>query len=336
MHASSKGSDEGSQQSLFSLACDAAGFAPHVHPDELRSVRHSCAGRGRRDVVTCQDEYRDEFVDEVGTLDTLVIDLRGVAFPLDKFLPVVPRGMFDRNANEIPYPVVGVMLNDILTKRVSTRHGYYYLPEDTDINTEILKRPIFAGKHVILLTCGQDILIETLWWKRHELELFKKIASIGFLAVTGMNFSIFSGECPFSHALNTMKGLRYCEALDHLGVWAVPHIYAINAPQQERWKDWLNARPHIRLVTINTQLQRNRKRDIRELVLTVEYLLENTEVSILLHGRGIGLSPHAKKAYALRLHYAASGPLKSAVIRKDKSPSEYIQIFVNRLTAADW
>jgi len=334
MHASSKGSDDDSQQSLFSLACDAAEFAPHVHPDELRSVRHSCAGRGRRDVVTCQDEYRDEFVEEVGTLDMSVIDLKGVTFPLDTFLPVVPHGMFDRDASEIPYPVVGVMLNDILTKRVSTRHDYYYLPEDTDIDTGVLNRSIFTGKRVILLTCGQDILIETMWWKRHELELFKKIGSIGFLAVTGMNFSIFSGECPFSHALNTMKGLRYCETLDQLGVWAVPHIYAINAPQRERWKDLLNARPHIRLVTINTQLQRTRKRDIRELIQTVEHLLENTRVSILLHGRGIGLSPRAKKAYVSRLHYAASGPLKSAVIRKDKSPSEYIQIFVSRLTAA--
>jgi len=331
MRTSSKGSDDDSQQSLFCLACVAAEFAPHVHPNEILAVKHSCAGRGRRNIVTCQDEYRDEFVDEVGGLDMSSIDFGGKFFPLETFIPVVPRGMFERYSSEIPYPVVGVMLNDILTKQIGTRKGYYYLPEDTDIDTQILRKPIFAGKHVVLLSCGQDVLIETLWWRRGGFRLFEKIASMRFLAVTGMNFSVFYGECPFSHTLNIMKSLRYCEAFDRLGVWAIPHIYAINQPQRERWKDWLIARPHIKLITINTQLQRSRGRDVREVFQTVEYLLENTGASILLHGRGSGLSAKVKKAHADRLHFAASGPLKNALIRGDKTPTEYIQLFVNHL-----
>src|SRR3989344_2239067 len=154
MRTSSKGSDDDSQQSLFCLACVAAEFAPHVHPNEILAVKHSCAGRGRRNIVTCQDEYRDEFVDEVGGLDMSGIDFWGKFFPLETFIPVVPRGMFERYSSEIPYPVVGVMLNDILTKQIGTRKGYYYLPEHTDIATQILRKPIFAGKHVVLLSCG--------------------------------------------------------------------------------------------------------------------------------------------------------------------------------------
>ena len=46
MGASSKESDEDPQQSMFSLMCEAARFAPHVHPDEVQMVRHSCAGAG--------------------------------------------------------------------------------------------------------------------------------------------------------------------------------------------------------------------------------------------------------------------------------------------------
>ena len=308
--------------------CAATEFAPHVHPEEMRAIKHSCAGRGRRNIISCSDKYRDEFLDEVGGLDISGIDLRGQSFSLDTFVPVVPRGMFQRAAHEIPFPIVGVMLNDILTKRVGTRHGYYYLPEDARINTELLRSPIFAGKKVILFSCGQDVLIETLWWKRHAIELFQAIASMGFLAVTGMNFSIFSGECPFSHALNTKKSLCYCSELDKLGVWTIPHVYAINQPQRERWKDWLVARPHIKLVTINTQLQRNRQRDVREVFETVKFLLENTEADILLHGRGAGLSKDIKTRFAHRLHVAASGPLKNAIIRKDKSAVEYIGLFV--------
>lgn len=334
MRASNKRSNDDPQQSWFSLACAAAQFAPHVHPDEIQAVRHSCVGRRRRNVVTCDDEYRDEFIDEVGGLDMSTVYLQGRPFPLGTFIPVVPRGMFSHAAHEIPYPVVGIMLNDILTKKVSSRHGYYYLPEDTQINTGVLLNPVFAGKQVILLSCGQDVLIETLWWKRHSLELFEKIARMRFLAVTGMNFSIFSGECPFSHALNTKKCLCYCEELDRLGVWTIPHVYAINQLQRDRWTAWLNARPNIKLITINTQLQRNRRRDVHEVFLTVEHLLANTGVSILLHGRGAGLPSDVKKHYADRLHFAASGPLKNAIIRKDKSAADYISAFVVGLDIA--
>ena len=96
-----------------------------------------------------------------------------------------------------------------------------------------------------------------MWWNREAAGFFETISGMGFLAVTGMNFSIFSGECPFSHALNTKKCLSYSEELNRLGVWTIPHVYAINEPQRERWTEWLIARPHVRLVTINTQLQRS-------------------------------------------------------------------------------
>lgn len=330
MPTSNKSNDD-TQQSLFTEMCCAGEFAPHVHRDEVLAVKSPCTGRGRRNIVTCGDEGRGEFLEEVDGLDITGVNVRGSTFPLDTFLPVIPRGMFLHSASEIPSSVVGVMLNDVLTKKVTVRHGYYYLPEDTHINTEVLKYPVFQGKHVILLSCGQDILIETLWWKRHSLGLFQTIASMGFLAVTGMNFSIFSGECPFAHALNTKKSLRYCEWLDQLGVWAIPHIYAINRPQRERSRDWLLARPHIKLITINTQLQRNRKRDVRQVFETVEFLLKNTEVNILLHGRGRGLSSEIRSRYPHRLHFAASGPLKNAIIRKDKTPAEYIDLFVDGL-----
>lgn len=333
MPTSNKSNDD-PQQSLFTETCCAGEFAHHVHRDEILAVKTPCTGRGRRNIVTCGDEGRDEFLAEVGGLDTTGISVRGSSFPLDTFVPVVPRDLFSRSASEIPSSVVGVMLNDILTKQISTRHGrhgYYYLPEDSRINTEVLKYPVFRGKHVILFSCGQDVLIETLWWKRHKLDLFQTIAGMGFLAVTGMNFSIFSGECPFAHALNTKKSLCYCEWLDQLGVWAIPHVYAINRPQRERWRDWLLARPHIKLITINTQLQRSRKRDMRQVSETAEFLLANTEVSILLHGSSRGLSSEIQSRYGQRIHIVASGPLKNAIIRKDKTPAEYIALFVNGL-----
>ena len=128
MPISNKGSDDGPQQSLFSLMCGAAQFAPHVHPDEVQTVQHSCVGRSRRNIITCADGHLDEFLDEVRGLDMSTVNLRGRLLPLDLFIPVVPRGMFRRAAYEVPFPVVGVMINDVLTKRVRSRYGYYYMP----------------------------------------------------------------------------------------------------------------------------------------------------------------------------------------------------------------
>ena len=91
--------------------------------------------------------------------------------------------------------------------------------------------------------------------------------------------------------------------------------------------------PARKLVTINTQLQRNRERDVRQVFQTVEHLLAHTSVSILLHGRG-SLPAEVKKRYADRLHFAASGPLKSALIRRDKSAAEYIGLFIDGLGLA--
>lgn len=64
-----------------------------------------------------------------------------------------------------------------------------------------------------------------------------------------------------------------------------------------------------------------------EVLKTVSFLLENTKVNILLQGRGNGLPKDLKRKYAKRLHVAASGPLKRASIRKDKTPDEHIEDF---------
>lgn len=282
-------------------------------------------------MVTCSDEGVEADLADVGGLDFEDVDILTQTLSLDPFVPIIPRGLFGLSSDDISATVVGVVLNDVLTKKGRSRHGQYYLPQDTRIDTDLLQNPVFQGKEVILFSCGQDIIIETLWWDRDGLNLFRDMARVGFLAVTGMNFSLFVGECPFGHALNMKKSLCYCRELASVGAQTIPHMYALNDHQRERWQSWLVARPHIGLVTINTQLQRGSRRDMDEVVKTARYLLENTEVSILLQGRGTGLPKDLLRRYAGRLHVAASGPLKRAAIRKDKTPDEHIEEFESRL-----
>lgn len=330
MRASDKTTDN-SHQTLFSMTCESGKFTPYVHPDEVTAVKHPCDHRLRKNIVTCKDESRELFLDEVNGLDMSTVSLHNAPQSIPEFIPIVPHGMFQKSAAEIPSEVVGVMLNDILTKGVRSRAGFYLLPEDAEINRNILLNPIFRGKEVILFSVGQDVLIETLWWDRQGKKFFKAIAEMGFAAVTGMNFSVISGECPFGHALNIKKSLCYCHELDTIGVQTIPHIYAINDHQRERWRNWLLANPAVRIITINSQLQRKQGRGMDDVFKTARFLLSSTNVEIILHGRGKGLPIDLRKSYGQRLHFAASGPIKNAMIRKDKTTAEYIELFIQEV-----
>ena len=328
----SKSEGSGDQLTLFSGMCESGTFSPYIHPDEAIDVVLPCSGRGRLHIVTCKDDTKNEDVADVGGLDMMNIKLRISGKALPNIIPIIPRGMFKCPGREISSKTVGIVLNDIFTKKLSYKCGYLRIPEGSKLNQNVLMNQAFEGKRVILFSTGPDILIETLWWERHQKNIFSIIAEMGFAAVTGMNFSVINGECPFGHALNIKKSLCYCEEFDKLGIWTIPHIYAINNHQRDRWKNWLLANPAVRMVTINSQLQRKQQRGMNDVFKTTQLLLESTSVEIIIHGSGKGLTG-LKDEFENRLHFAASGPLKCALIRKDKTPKEYINIFRQNVKA---
>ncbi|HEY4474012.1 MAG TPA: hypothetical protein VI957_02530 [Candidatus Paceibacterota bacterium] len=275
-------------------------------------------------VITCKDPEIEIFLDDVGGLsmgDVAFSDKAGLLAPV---IPVIPRGMFSLPSSTVPYEVVGITINDTLTKRVKLKCGYYHVPEGSTVDPTILKAPILEGKRVILFSTGQDVLIETLWWERHDTYLFDVLAGMGFYAITGMNFSLFEGECPFAHALNIQKCLRYSEEIDRRGIWSIPHVYARNLYQRERWKNLLNENKGVGLVTINSQLQRSRVGDMSVVFDTARFLLEHTRVTIMFQGSVRGMPQDLRLHIGTRIYAATSAPCKKAVIRKDKSAAEYI------------
>jgi hypothetical protein len=321
--------DKEIQTTFFSGMCESGKFFPHIHPDEAISVISSCSDRNKLNVITCKDDGRNDFLEEVGGLNMMEVKLQNSVKRLPQFIPIIPREMFEYPACEIPPKTVGVVLNSILTKKLSYKCGYLSVPEGTRVDQFILKRQAFHGKRVILFSTGPDRLIETLWWNRPQNDIFNTIAKMGFAAVTGMNFSVFNGECPFGHALNLKKSLCYCKELEKLGVRTIPHIYAIKDYQRERWKNWLLANPFVQVATINTQLQRKQMRGMNDVYKTVHYLLENTSIKIIIHGSIKGLDALVKK-FPKRIHYAAS--LKRAIFLKDQTPTQHINIFRRNMT----
>ena len=187
---------------------------------------------------------------------------------------------------------MGLRIGDIITPQPRKNSaGILTTSDNIRIDLSALKSPVFQGKKVVLFATGIDVVIEKLWYRRFAINLFEAIASGGFYAVTGMNFSLFLYECPLGHLINLNKSLIFCEELSELGVPIIPHIYAITDTHREMWVNWLKRHPNIQTVLINTQMQRDRI-SMYEVELTVKALLKNTAVSIILNGRGLVNPPH--------------------------------------------
>ncbi len=314
----------GIRVSFESLLCRSNIYDPLIDGAEKYNVIKPCNGSGVN-VIDCQHEQRQAFVDDVGSLDMNTKQLVQLTPEFPANVQVIPRDIFALPASTVADTIVGINIKDILSTHARLDScGNYHIPRGLDINSDALNEPIFQGKQVVLFSSAIDSLIEHLWYRRDALKLFDKIASMDFYAVTGMNFSVFLGECPFAHALNINKTLAYCEALDRRGVSTIPNVYAVNEPQRQRWTAYLNTRPNVQCVVMNSQLQRN-KQSVDVDNATLYYLLEHTAVSIMLQGRRARLP--ADLARGGRIHLASSGSLKrDAIINATQVVSAHLVI----------
>ncbi len=315
------------QTTIFGILCKSVDYAPYVHIDEVNNVTSDCSSNERMNIVTCLDEDIEDDIADVGGLDMVSVILQNpYQGEIPRFIPVIPKDLFKKNPEEIPYEVVGVGLEDIFTKRIYEYKGEYRLPSILKVNTELLNLPVFQGKKVVLFCSGRDLLIETLWAKRRDNDFFDEVASMNFMAITGMNFSLFCGECALGHVINIQKSLRHCEHLDFLSVSTIPHVYAVSDHQRKRWMEWLKANSNVQWVTMNLQLQKSQPDRLEYDFGTILYLLQNTEVKIILHGARI---PKELKEYEKRLSVAASYPLmKYVIVDRSQTIAEHIETYI--------
>jgi len=248
--------------------------------------------------------------------------IEGADLLLRNEIPVIPQSYFAYPSVLIPDEIVGVSIRDIFIGRpIYSEFQKYRTSKNLQINIGVLSNPVFHNKKVILFFDERDVLLEYLWWDRKNLRLFEKLSQIKFYAVTTPNFSVFQGECPVGQALNIKKSLVSGVELEKLGMIVIPHVYAINKRQSERWSCWLGNHPSVKTVAMNCQLQRKRQEDIEIVVAALRHLLLNTETHIILHGGGNTiLSP--LEEFRERLHIANSGILKKMEITKAMHQTE--------------
>lgn len=272
------------QTSLLGLGyCRADEISSLIKSEDKGLVAAPCPGN-HINMVDCNCEDIQDYIDEVDGLEFSTVQLGGEAPLITDPVVVIPKDWFNRDPSTVP-EIVGIRLGDILSHKSHRNNAHIQLVNgNLHIDLSALKSRIFQGKKIILFTTGSDIIIETLWQKQFEINLYDEIAKAGFYAVTGMNFSLFLHECPLGHLINLKKSLVFCERLDQVGVPVIPHVYAITDTHRKMWVEWLNQHPNIKTVSINTQLQRRKSAAMDEVVKTVQALLDQANVNIMLNG----------------------------------------------------
>ena len=240
---------------LFSLGCETSQrrFEPYVNADEANGLRFPCDSRPDN-IVSCQNPNRALFLEEVNGLDFTPISISQESMDLPPFVPILDRRLFDLPGSWIRSQTLGVSLEDIFSSAPQKRNGAI-VQSRLVVRPNVLDRAAFAGKKVILFCSGRDILIETLWQKFHSLGFAKVIAEMGFTGVTGINFSVFFGECPFAHALNLKKSLESARLFHNVGLRVIPHLYFAHNYHVDRWIAWLKKNPSVNTVAINCQFR---------------------------------------------------------------------------------
>jgi len=271
---------------LFSSECQVStgAFSPSIEAQEALYVTKPCNNPFRKNIVTCQDEFRDEFLDEVAGLDfNLALNPEKTTLP--SYIPIFDRRGF--SFNDIPNDItfIGTTLRDIITSPLSSYAGRLQEPSGIRYNSSFAKTNAFRGKQSLLFLTGPDSLIEPAWHQREDSDLYNILRRGGIDHVSSFNFSLFEGECAFAQGLNLKKSIASAYELENNGIrHVIPHIYALNDHQLNRWVKWLTDNPSIQYVTMNCQVQR-KKSEITKIVYNVSsLLLQVPHLKIILQG----------------------------------------------------
>lgn len=294
---------------LFSSYCEVSTgkFSPFIQREEAKGIIAPCHNPLGVNIITCKYPYKDEFITETNGL-ALNLDLASCIHELPAYIPILDYRT--RNVN-LPFPVIGLTFWDIIAKGIKLKAGSFHEEPEIRFRKNILESTGFIDKKTILFLTGPDTLIEWLWYNRAECELFHSLKQMGFWAAGGINFSVIGGECPFSHALNIKRSLFSSKLIEDAGIFAIPHVYAITKFHIERWIEWFQANPSIRLFTINCQLQK-KAFDITQIIVAVKSILQKIPyLHVVLQGFRFSWIEEFGE-YIERIHVADKKPAKYA------------------------
>jgi hypothetical protein len=201
-------------------------------------------GRAGYDVISEDHPDLDTWLASIRGVGLHNVVARPVQLPvLPDYIPTVRNGSGKLFATFQP-EYACVLLGDVVS------------PVDLNVAANLHKRlGVPIGTKLILLGYGSDQLIENLWPKRKE--IFRKLAGLGFHAVSAVNYSIWDDQPHAERFINMKRGLLTFEDWQNLGIPAIPHIYWYGRKDLDAWIEWLELNPCVTNLAINLQTLRS-------------------------------------------------------------------------------
>lgn len=303
-------SEKPTNKSLFADLCEVSlgKYLPHIHPIEATTVLFTCQNDYRQNIITCKDEFTDAFINEVAGLG-FNISLLKQNIHLPQYIPILDY----RTIRTVRLPksmkYVGISLGDLIKSGFQHKAGRIHEYPNITYKSSLLEHENLKGKKVILFLCGEDTIIEGVWYQREKSKLFEILKQMNFYAITGINFSVFGDECALAQNLNLKRSLYSTYLLEQNNIKCIPHVYALNIYQINRWIKWFRDNPKIKYFTINCQFQKS-KRSIDAVVEAIDSILsELTYLHVIMQGFRFN-NIYKLKHIVNRIHFAEKKAIK--------------------------
>jgi len=235
--------NNGTQLSIYQTKSPSCLFTGYVDGDDNHCKDHGMAPEGYMRIAEDSPEI-GRWLAEVRWIDINDVTAKNIAIPkLPGYIPTIGRGSA-KLFEEYHPPVVAVKLADVVS------------PEKLEVIDSLEKRfGIPPGTQVVLQSYGKDRLIENLWPQRHA--IFPKLASLGFAAVTAINYSVWFSQPHAERLINIKRSLLTYEELQGLNIPVIPHIYWSGKVNLDAWAVWLNDNSVVDTVAVNMQTMRS-------------------------------------------------------------------------------
>jgi hypothetical protein len=197
------------------------------------------------DVITEDDPLIDEWlavVRGIGFRNVVAKRIDLPSFADVNYIPTIRKGDGDLLKSHKP-AYVGIRLEDVVSP------CKLMVPDNLD------RFGLPSGTKAILQCYGSDMLIENLWPYRRE--IFAKLARLGFVAATSVNYSIWDDQPHAERLINIKRGLITFEDWQSAGVPSIPHIYWYGYKDLGAWAEWLSDNPNVTAAAINLQTIRS-------------------------------------------------------------------------------
>jgi hypothetical protein len=181
--------------------------------------------------------------------------------------------------------------------------------------SELRRRFQLADRtRIIAVGVARDNWLER-WWHDFERPM-SLLRALGIIAVTVPNFSLFADAPRHQTLINIARLHHFAERLSNAGLPVVPHLYAENFKDWNRWAEFLTVQSHIRFLAVEFQTALVSAQRAADYILGISELQERVGRKLHILAIGGARYMNALDEKGLSITVIDSQPFMKALYRR--------------------